>query len=57
MQLVLDVDPAADPLSGRVERDDGREWTFTTWVGLLSVLRTALEQEHDQVVSTRAAKN
>ena len=47
MHLVLDVDPAADPLAGRLTRDDGREWTFTTWVGLLSVLRTALDSEHE----------
>ena len=49
MQLVLDVDTAADPVAGRLVRDDGREWTFTTWVGLLSVLRTALDQSETPI--------
>jgi hypothetical protein len=40
-RIVVELDPGADPIAGRVCTDGERTHAFTGWTGLFAALRTA----------------
>jgi hypothetical protein len=47
VRLIVDVS-SIDPVAGSVRTADGGEHDFTTWLGLLAVLREAVGEDEIQ---------